>query len=368
MRDRLSTLGYPHLLLIGLVGVLCFAAVYAGVTSAAAFGSSNPGWDGTAGLQQVADRTDTETTIFTSTTEYSGVPRNGTLAIVLSPEQPYTRSEQGRLTQFVRGGGTLLVATDFTATGNQLLGGVGSAVRVDGQTLRDEQEYYRSPALPVAPSVTSHPLTTDVDQLTLNYGSVIVPAAAGPNTSVEATNATVLVRSSEYSYLDVNGNEALDQSEKLQSRPVVTIEEVGAGQVIVVSDPSVFINAMIDRPGNQQFVANLFAAHDRVVFDQSHTAAQPPLTALLLTLRKSSLLTALLGTLVLGGIGVWVRYPGLFGALNRDESHPTSAVDAVDDQTVAAYLSDQHPTWDPRRVRRIMTGVFAREANDSEDE
>jgi len=320
-------------------------------------------------LQQIADETDTETTVFTDTTEYGTTPTNGTLAVVLSPEQPYTRTEQNELEQFVREGGTLLVATDFTTTGNQLLGGVGSTVRVDGRTLRDEREYYRSPALPVAPLIATHPLTTDVDQLTLNYGSVVVPASIPPDGSVSSTNTTVLARSSEFSYFDSNGNDALDQSEQLRSYPIVTIEQVGAGQVIVVSDPSVFINAMVQRPGNHQFVENLFTAYDRVILDQSHTAEQPPLIALLLTLQKSSLLTAMLGAGLLGGIGIWVRYPSVAATLHQgDTQPPTENSTPVNETTIAAYLRSKYPAWSPRRIRRIMTGVLVREANDSEDE
>ncbi|WP_348608933.1 DUF4350 domain-containing protein [Halobaculum rarum] len=375
---------YPRVLLAGLVAVLVVAVVFAGGTSAAAFGSYNPAWDGASQLRAVGADAGAEVTVLTNASEYDGVDPNGTVAVVLSPDRPYTAAERDRLRRFVERGGTLVVAEDFGEHGNALLAATGSSLRVDGRTLRDEREYYRSPALPVAPSVADHPLTTGVDRLTLNYGTVVTSASSANGSSVAATNATVLVNSSRFSYLDGDGDAELDNEERLRARPVAAVESIGDGRVVVVSDPSAFINAMLERSNNRRFAAALFGAHDRVLLDYSHTAGQPPLAALALALRKSSLATALVGGGLLAAVGLWVRRPWngrLKGRLRADGRYTgdrrpegrrtTGAADpgaSPDGRSVAASLATLHPDWDDARTRRIMTAVFPRRAEDSEDE
>ncbi|SFK65091.1 protein of unknown function [Halogranum rubrum] len=302
---------YPRLLLVSLIGVVALAIIVAASTSTAAFGVYNSAWDGASGLQAEADAVGTESEIALNTTAYETADANRTVAVVLSPETRYNATDTQRVQQFVESGGTLVVAEDYGTHSNDLLATVGASASVTGQPLRDERNSYRSPAMPIATNVTNDSLTANVSQLTINHGTVVEP-----------NGADVLVRSSEFSYLDANRNEQLDDSESLQQYPVVTTESVGDGRVVVVSDPSLFINAMLERPGNQQFTQNLFGAHERVLLDYSHAGKQPPLAVGLLTVRESPLLQVLLGALGLGAIIVWLRPPQrvrhLFGAKPDD--------------------------------------------------
>lgn len=84
--------------------------------------------------------------------------------------------------------------------------------------------------MPLGNIVTSETTGSGYSQLTLNQGTVI-----------DEVDESVLVRTSEYAYLDENGNEKLDREEEIDSYPVVASEKLGEGQVILVSDPSVFI-------------------------------------------------------------------------------------------------------------------------------
>ncbi|WP_277552288.1 DUF4350 domain-containing protein [Halobaculum limi] len=364
--------GYPHALLIALVVVMVGSVVFAGATSAAAFGSYNPSWDGASQLRGIATDTGGDSTILTETAAYETVEPNGTVAVVLSPDRPYTESQRAALRSFVRDGGTLVVAEDYGPIGNSILSAVGASVRVSGQPLRDEREYYRGPALPVAPSTATHPVTDGVDELTLNHGTVLVPAQNTNASTVAETNATAVVNSSGFSYLDRNRNEQLDDSETLAARPVVAVESIGEGQVIAVADPSVFINSMLEREGNQQFATNIIAAHDRILLDYSHTEGQPPLIAALLALQKSSLLTVTIATLVVGSIGLWTRRPDITlpggSTVFGGDAGPPQAGATDDGSAVVAYLREQHPDWSERRLRRLMTAVFTGQPEDSDNE
>jgi hypothetical protein len=77
--------------------------------------------------------------------------------------------------------------------------------------------------------------------------------------------------------------------------------------VVAVSDPSLFLNAMLDRPGNTAFVEWLFADADTVLLDYSHAGGRPPLIALLTALRASPAAQVSLGLLGVAGVLLWTR-------------------------------------------------------------
>jgi hypothetical protein len=71
--------------------------------------------------------------------------------------------------------------------------------------------------------VSDDPLTEEVTALSLNHPSVVNPA-----------NGSVLIRSSNYTYLDGNLNEQLDANESVQSYPIVVEESVVNEMVVTV--------------------------------------------------------------------------------------------------------------------------------------
>lgn len=397
---------WPQVLLAGLTLAVLVGVVVALSTSVAAFGVYNPAWDGASDLDALAEETGAESRIALNTTAYDDVDPNRTIAVILAPDTSYSEPQQARLREFVADGGTLVIAEDVGPVGNELAAAVGADTRFDGRPVRDDRHYYRSPAFPTATNVTDAPETEGVEQVTLNHGTTLHANETDENT-------TVLVRTSSFAYLDTNRNAQLDDEESLASRPVVVREHVGNGTVIAISDPSLFINAMLERPGNRQFARNLFAAHEQVLLDQSGHGQQPPLSVALLTLRETPPMQVLLG---LGGIGtvlVWSRRPGSVRRLStlwvanssiarwrtgsrrlhrvwnrlRRVDHADIARETGDAETVgateliadpvdghidadalAAYLRQEHPEWDDRRIQRVITGVLARRREVADDD
>lgn len=336
----------PRTLLAAYAVVVIVALVVAASTSTAAFGAFNPAWDGASGLQAEAEAVGTEPEVVTSTSAYGERPADDTVALVLAPSEPYGETDAEKVRQFVEGGGTLVVADDVDGPANELLASVGADARIDGTPLRDEHRNYRSAGLPVADGVGDDRRVADVDELTLNHG-----------TAVEPNGAEVLVNTSEFAYLDENRNEELDDDEELGPHPVATAEEVGQGEVVVLGDPSLTINVMLERPGNRAFVQALFGGHEYALLDYSHAERLPPLAATVLTIRRSAPLQLLVGFAAVVGIAARSRGGSMRShvpdVLMRRRSRDVRPEGAREDSLIR-YASEKYPSWDEQRVRRLV--------------
>jgi hypothetical protein len=290
--------GLPAWLLLALTLAVGLAVVGGASTGQGAYGTFNPSWDGGSELRATVTSTGTAPYILLDVADYDALAPADTAVLVLSPTEAYDEQDRERLAAYVERGGTLVVAEDFRPHTNPLLRAVGARARVTGAPLRDDLRNTRTPAFPLAAAVahdgstangTNDSLTRGVDTLALNHPSTVAP-----------NGARVLVTSSEFAYVDRTQNATLDATERLGRRPVVTSESVGAGRVVVVADPSLFVNAMQATADNRQFVENVATAHERVGIDETHTEGRPPLAVALVRLRRDPLLQVALGTVALG--------------------------------------------------------------------
>jgi hypothetical protein len=347
----LPSLSLPQLLLVAYTALMLIALVYAASTSSAAFGAYNSQWDGAGELQNVAADAGTNVTVGTNVSQYPTSNTDGTVAVVLSPAEPYSASERTRIAEFVRSGGTLVVAEDYRPHGNALLAAVGADARFDGRPVYDNRNYYRNSSFPEATPAGDYPETAGVDTVVLNYG-----------TTVRAGNATTLVNTSEYAYLDSNGNAEIDGEEQLASRPVVTSESVGDGRVIAVSDPSIFVNAMLDRGDNRRFVRNIVADHDAALLDYSHASSVPPLAAAVLAVQRSDALLLLCGVVLVGALLAYdrrldERLPERLREYRGYNTDPHLSRDGVEQ-----YLRARHPDWEAAQIKQVTEAVIKQRA------
>jgi len=347
----LPSLSLPQLLLAAYTALTVIALIYAASTSSAAFGAYNSQWDGAGELRTVGTEAGANVTITTNVSQYPTTNVDGTVAIVLSPSEPYSSSERTRIAEFVQNGGTLVVAEDYRPHGNTLLASVGADARFDGRPVYDNRNYYRNSSFPEATPTGNHSETAGVDTVVLNYGTTV---RGGP--------ATTLVNTSEYAYLDTNGNAELDGGEQLGSRPVVTSESVGDGRVIAVSDPSVFVNAMLERGDNRRFVRNLVADHDAALLDYSHVSSVPPVAAAILAVQRSDALLLFCGVVLVGALLVFDRRldEGLRDRLR--EYRGRDADPHLSPDSVEQYLRARHPDWEPAQIKRVTEAVIKQRA------
>lgn len=362
-RVRSLPVDAPRVVLVAVAVATVLALVVGAGTSTTGFGAYNLDWDGASDLRGVAADAGADPRVTLDAADYGAVEPGGTVAVVLSPDRPYGPDAAARVRAFVRDGGTLVVAEDFGPHGNDLLAAVGADARVDGRLLRDERDSYRSPAMPVAATVSEHALTAGVERVTLNHGTAVRP-----------DGATVLASTSGFAYRDADRDGTPDPGERPGPFPVATVERVGEGRVVVLGDPSVLVNAMLDRPGNRRLATNLLAG-ERVLFDHSHAERLPPLSVALLALRRSPLAGALVGTACVLAVAGWVRWgdrgdgapPGQHersDGVGGRERPPAASGDVSDDRVEAdpdalvAYLRERHPDWSAERARRVVEAAL----------
>jgi len=353
-------LDYPRVAAVVVLVGVNLALVVALATSGAAYSPYNSGWNGADGLRETAAGS-AEVHLAVSVETYDEVPADRSVAVVLDPSSASTDTA-ARVRGFLARGGTLVVAGQNKTATNDYLEAVDATARVDGRPLRDEQNVHRASNLPVAGNVTDHELTAGVDSLTLNNG-----------TAVRHREATPLVNTSRVAYLDADRNGTLDGGDPLGPFPVATVEPVGTGQVVVVSDPSVFTNAMTERAGNGAFVEALFEGRSAVVLDYSQGSSLPPLVYAVLVARETPLAQAAVGTAAFAVLALrvgWGRFAGADGRLRSwlGRSDDAPEVAGLDAAGVEALLADRHPDWDRDRTERVTEAVLRQRRGRGDDE
>lgn len=319
----------------------------------------NPVWEGTSEFRTAIvldeDAPHHGEQLLTAT-RYEDIPGTGTVAFVIAPDRPYSSEDAAAVAHFVDRGGTLVLMDNFGNHTNPLLTDLGADARLDGHVLRDERFFYRGPTMPIATTVRNHSWTNDVDQLTLNVA-----------TAIEADNATMLIGTSETGYLGGLADE-IDEEDDLQVYPVVTIERIGEGHVVLISDPSIAVNQMIDEPDNRAFLGALVDDADTVVYDLSHSGSVPPIQLVLITIRSTIVLQ-----LVLGLVGIVLVILATFeGGRDRDvvtvlphslraRLPPWLYQGPVPDlgmtyEDRVAYVSAQYPEWTTEQVEHVVRG------------
>ncbi len=219
------------------------------------FRVDNPFWNGIKDI-----RAEYQVQPLNSLADLPSSPDGATLLVI--PYLSFTSTELEHLNYFASRGGRLIIADDY-GHGNQILEYLGLKVRFSGQILLDPLVNYKNKYFPRIIHLQPDPLTENTDDLVFNHATSL--------TNITADNALALT--SPFGFLDSNGNGTRDDGEPTGPLPVISRHELGSGQVILVSDPSLFINSMGKIAGNDSFIQNIAATSPVLYIDQSHLAS-----------------------------------------------------------------------------------------------
>ncbi|MEM4728190.1 MAG: DUF4350 domain-containing protein [Thermoplasmata archaeon] len=223
-------------LIILLAGVSDFLT---GVRHLSAY---DDGWDDLSGLRSSLQRTGYITSSIVSTpvilrASESSVSTQRALAII-GLEKPYLSTEIEAIVDFVKDGGSLLLADDF-GYGGALASRFG--VGISGRRLWSAS-FERNPAF----------VRVNVSLDGVEYTILLNEPTALESVSV----GEVLALTDEESWLDNNSNGERDIDEDSASYAVAAWIRHGYGSVLIFSDPGIFINDMWTRADNARFIMN----------------------------------------------------------------------------------------------------------------
>ena len=218
------------------------------------FRAGNPFWNG---LSDFRDRFRV-----TSLETLANLPSDAENSVLLViPSLEFADDDVARLGSYLQVGGTLILADDF-GHGNAVLDGLGIPARFNNALLADPAFNTRTPSFPLARNVEQSAFTEGVSSLALNYA-----------TTLEGEGLTMVVFSSAFSFLDLNDDGMRNSDEPLGPLPVAGYMPAGSGTLILLSDPSAFINTMLAVEDNFVFLQNIVksAGGDvRVFLDLAH--------------------------------------------------------------------------------------------------
>ena len=277
-------------------------------------------------------------------TSYRINPERSTF-IFLGPDKEFSDQDADHIHEFMSEGGTVLLADDF-GKGGSLLKKLNTTSSFLGKPILD-LSFEKKPHFGVAYDISDHPMTENVSFVLTNKPTGISPGR----------NATVLMKTSSASWLDSNENEIQDQGEVQKEFPLLTIEDYGAGQLILLSDPSIMINSMNEKLDNDILVENImgFVSDGRadVIFDESHREVNLVFD-LVYSFRYPSRELSFMMLILAIGVTAMIFVPslkeGLFSGvvfllhLFRKEEDRGDIVEKV--------LSN-HPDWDEHKLKTI---------------
>jgi hypothetical protein len=217
------------------------------------FRVENPFWNGTEDITSLIPVSPIE-----SLSELPSSVEGVTL--ILIPYLEFTPAELEAVDNFVRQGGTLVLADDY-GYGNQVLEHLGLEARFSGQALLDPLFSYKNKRLPRIHHLASDSVTGDAGSLVLNHATGLVNVEDGD----------VLARSSSFSFLDINDNGVWDEEEPAGPLPVISQHSLSDGRIILIADPSILINSMETMESNPDLIEGIgVITPSRLYLDQSH--------------------------------------------------------------------------------------------------
>jgi len=223
----------------------------------------NTTWNGCSKLKNSVEENGYSVSVIITTTvimkrfNYEGV------LVIIGPRSEYSSDEIEEISNFVSHGGGLLLVDDF-GSGNSIADYFG--FHFSKEKLIDYGSYDRSPYLPVIVDFANHSITRNVSAIIMNK-----PTALSISADVET-----IAYSSNKSWLDFDNDEKWDvDNETRGPLPVIQARTYGQGKIVVISDPSMFNNDMIDRRDNLVLFINIInwlmpTNASTVIFDESH--------------------------------------------------------------------------------------------------
>ncbi|MEA3558271.1 MAG: DUF4350 domain-containing protein [Candidatus Thermoplasmatota archaeon] len=360
---------YRYFLIMGIGVVLFLFSIMVPILSSDAdFSIYNTSWNGCSDLGRDVYRTGSflptidisssseERVVHNSFNELEVTSSPGdTTIIIIGPDMEFTADEGRYVNDFLGKGGRLLLADDV-GTGNSLLGYLNTSSRISNDIMMD-LSYMKKGEFAVTLDMAPHPITENLTHLLMNYPSTIIPGIS----------AVSIINSSGTSWLDTIRNERIDPEETEGPFPILTIEDYGNGELLLLSEPSLLINQMKDQMDNGPFASDLInyisEGRKTIVIDESHRDLANPVQLANIFITDTSpgekvgIMTAVIAIFIIVSSPLPKRTLSLIQkGTSRILSEKIEKKEKIDP---IKEVMNRHPDWDRRTLEKIVTGIGA---------
>ncbi len=197
--------------------------------------------------------------------ELPAMPEQTVLAVI--PYLEYNQGDLSRIEQFTRDGGTLLLMDDY-GYGNSILAFLGVDIRFTNRPLLDPLFCYKNQSMPRITDFTPQAKENGIDVVMFNHATTLINGLA----------SETIAWSSTASFLDRNENSVWQQDEPRGPFAVAIRRELGKGELVLISDPSIIINSVVGRDDNYDFIRYSTgdeSGQKEILVDSSHLARAP---------------------------------------------------------------------------------------------
>ena len=188
---------------------------------------SSTAWNGLSTYARVVDGLGLELRVVSSL-EWSEIDAEDILVLLW----PLRHVEPSKVAAFIHAGGHVIIADDF-GKADEAMNRLG-LLRADVGAARSKRYHEGRMWAPIADVLARHPITTDVGDVVCNHPAVLT----------DVSGADPLI--------GFPGGDA-----------IVVAGHRGTGRFVVVSDPSILINRMLQFPGNLTLAVNMLRWLDR---------------------------------------------------------------------------------------------------------
>ena len=155
--------------------------------------------------------------------------KSGTTLLVIAPSADFTGEG---LFPYLSAGNTVIIF-DQNGNANAFLVSVGSSIHVHDAEVRSSNMEYKDAGLFRA-EVLTNLYGTNVSHLFFNYPGYV-------------TGGETIIQTSSLAWVDLDGDNTADANEPLKVYSLAASDSIGNGKLVVVADPSLFVNNMLDR-------------------------------------------------------------------------------------------------------------------------
>jgi hypothetical protein len=239
--------------------------------------------------------------LISSLSVVNGIPDNSVL-VVIGPTHFFSIIDSSALLDFFSKGGSMLIVDDF-GSANNILDGLAqispdypsqmvgftkvSRIRFNRGLLLDaDNNEDGKPLLPVINTINDGGrIFSGSHHVIMNYATGLSGIQLNESLASSSTNSWI-VAEDVVRLIQQVGNQSLfaynqTRGDQVGPFPLLAELQAGNGRIILLSDPSIFINNMIDRGTNRAFALELFqylaqqANARTIIFDHNHLGWLP---------------------------------------------------------------------------------------------